>query len=334
MNKNIILLTLIGLIGLFSNCEKDGTQVTISKNPIVPTITSMSDLTLLRDNGADTLTFIGTPIDLGFNVSATYFLEACAQDNGFVDVTIIYSGVQDTLIQMTNSELNGILLNGFPEDQTSSVDFRIRAALVVDGGQGAPGTGDDLMEYNSETTTDNVTIYGFPALYITGDANDQRLVSADNDSIYTGWVYSDGTAFTLTNRDNSKVYGATGSDVSEGGAAISLAVGVHNITINLKTLNLSSSPEEWGIIGSAIPPYDWSADVNMDFDLDGQFWAVTGDFIQGEYKFRANDDWALNLGDNGPDGNLEEGGSNIELAAAGNYTIKLYHSRTYSTVGN
>ncbi len=40
----------------------------------------------------------------------------------------------------------------------------------------------------------------------------------------------------------------------------------------------------------------------------------------GEIKFRLNNDWETNYGDNGADGTLESGGSNIPVTA-GNYKI-------------
>ncbi len=52
-------------------------------------------------------------------------------------------------------------------------------------------------------------------------------------------------------------------------------------------------------------------------------WEITADFHAGEFKFRANQDWALNYGSNANDGTLQAGGSNIPLATAGNYTIRF-----------
>jgi hypothetical protein len=40
-------------------------------------------------------------------------------------------------------------------------------------------------------------------------------------------------------------------------------------------------------------------------------------------KFRANNDWAVNLGDNDANRSLEYGGANIAVAESGNYTIEL-----------
>ena len=54
---------------------------------------------------------------------------------------------------------------------------------------------------------------------------------------------------------------------------------------------------------------------------------------QAQMKFRLNDDWGVNLGDNGADGSLEAGGANIVIPAAGTYNITLDTvNNTYSLV--
>ena len=46
------------------------------------------------------------------------------------------------------------------------------------------------------------------------------------------------------------------------------------------------------------------------------------EFLDGEIKFRANNDWGVNYGDNGGDGTLELNGGNIP-STAGTYNIEL-----------
>ena len=336
MKKNVIIfLSFIGLIGFLSSCEKDETKVVTSNNPIVPTIKSLPNLALNRSISSDTLVFAGTPVDPGFQASANYFLEACAGGNEFKNLVILFSAIQDTSIKITVSELNGKLLQKLPENQVSSVDFRIRAVLVVDGGTGAPGTGTELFEYISDIITSDVTIYGPPTIFLTGDVNKQGISSSKNDSIYMGWVLCDGTPLTFTNNDNGDIYGVANDVVSVNGPAIALDSGFYKITINLNDMSFTSSLEDWGIIGSAIPPYDWSADVNMIYKIETKMWEITGNFVAGEYKFRANDKWDLNFGDDGANGSLEQGGANIALPSAGNYTISLdLPHNTHSAVKN
>ena len=52
-------------------------------------------------------------------------------------------------------------------------------------------------------------------------------------------------------------------------------------------------------------------------------WEVTTDAVSGEYKFRANHDWAINWG--GAENNLTEGGGNLNIDA-GTYTFQLFIS--------
>lgn len=153
MNKKLIIYsTIIGLIGLLSGCEKDETRVVMLASPIAPTIKTLPDLTLQRANATNTLEFVGTAVDPGFRASAIYFLEACATGNNFENSITLFSGVQDTSIKLTVSDLNGILLKKFPADQVSSVDFRIRSVLIVDAGTGAVGTSTKPFVYSSDVT--------------------------------------------------------------------------------------------------------------------------------------------------------------------------------------
>lgn len=80
-----------------------------------------------------------------------------------------------------------------------------------------------------------------------------------------------------------------------------------------------------GIIGSATPG-GWDADTDMTQDAaDTALWTINIDLIDGEVKFRSNDDWAVNWGDIAfPTGVGIQGGSNIPVVA-GNYDITFNH---------
>ena len=66
------------------------------------------------------------------------------------------------------------------------------------------------------------------------------------------------------------------------------------------------------------------------FDADGNStYTVTGDFGTGGWKFRAGQDWPLNLG--GDLTFLNVDGDNIVLSAAGTYTATLsFNGETFS----
>jgi len=80
----------------------------------------------------------------------------------------------------------------------------------------------------------------------------------------------------------------------------------------------------------------------MIYDPVSKTWSVTLDLTAqtapDNGKFRANDAWALNIGDNDADGTMEFDGQNIGVDVDGNYTITLDLSNprayTYSLVLN
>ena len=101
--------------------------------------------------------------------------------------------------------------------------------------------------------------------------------------------------------------------------------GFYRIEVDFTTMSYSVVKTDWGILGSAVPPYDWSSDVNMNYIGGSEpfTWQIDNLEVQtGEFKFRANDSWVINFGDDGNDGSLEFYGANIPISA-GIYTVKL-----------
>ncbi len=324
MKKNLIIyLTVIGLIGLFSGCEKDGTKLVMSTSPIAPAIATMPNLTLTRATGANTLKFVGTPVDPGFAASATYVLEACAKGNNFVDATTILSQVQDTSMKITVSDLNGLLLKKFPADQVSSLDFRIRSVLVIDAGTGAKP-----MVYSSANKSADVTLYGLPRLDLIGSGITQKIESALGDGKYFGYVKLDLVkSFTLKNPDANIIYGDNAGALKVNGSPIAVPAstgsGWYTLSANTTALTYAIAPYMIGLVGSATANGWNSPDTKMDYDTQTGEWYITTNLIVGEIKFRHNDGWSWNLGWNPAKTSLVHNGDNIAIAVAGSYTIRL-----------
>jgi hypothetical protein len=315
--KKILYILFIGLSGLLLSCDKDGEQVVMLSNPVAPTIASMPELTLERNNGTNILEFVGTPVDAGFTASAKYFLEANVAGNDFDDPIVIRTDVQANLFTITVSDLNGILLKKFPADATSSVDFRIRAELVVDAGTGA-----ETFEYVSATTTATVSLYGLPKLDLLDSGIDQKIESPLGNGEYEGFVKVDKTMpFTLKDPDANIVYGgAAGVLEVDGAGIVANETGWQKLSANVNDLTYSFVDYRIGLIGSATPNSWNTPDQKMDYDAKSGTWYITIDLIDGEIKFRKNDGWAWNLG--GTTDNLTQGGDNLAVTA-GNYTITL-----------
>lgn len=130
------------------------------------------------------------------------------------------------------------------------------------------------------------------------------------------------------NNDWAVNYGDDGANgtLDAGGANIVSTAGKYIVTFNENdlTYKIESTPNIWGLVGSAYN--NWGATPDAQFDRD---WRNDGVWIlrnvtltAGEFKIRDGNDWATNYGDTGADGTLDSGGDNI-AAVAGVYTIKL-----------
>ena len=77
------------------------------------------------------------------------------------------------------------------------------------------------------------------------------------------------------------------------------------------------------IIGSATGDPNWGTDIDMTYDTSDRCWKVTADFVQGEFKFRANHDWSLSWG-GAETGMTMDGGWNLGFPETGTYTVKFH----------
>jgi len=170
---------------------------------------------------------------------------------------------------------------------------------------------------------------------------------------YEGFVWLDGD-FKFIAPDGSGAYNWGNIDWGDDGSFTDTLVedgetncnvasaGYYLVKADTESLTYSTELTNWGVIGNATPT-GWDSDTDMIYDSATGTWSVTLDLVQQSapdngFKFRANDDWALNLGDNDADGNLQFGGTNMSVPEDGNYTITLDLSNprayTYTLVKN
>lgn len=120
------------------------------------------------------------------------------------------------------------------------------------------------------------------------------------------------------------------------GTADASGPGYYWVKANTEDLTYSITLTNWGIIGNATPT-GWDSDTDMVYDDASKTWSITLDLVAQQapdngLKFRANDQWDINLGDNDADGTLDFNGTNISVAEDGNYTIviDLSNPRAYT----
>ncbi len=215
------------------------------------------------------------------------------------------------------------------------------AEFGIDGGWGGlrttsaivnkyppPGSGGSIL------VAPNPGNLGYPVLNVPGayqgwdPALSSTVISSPNsDDKYEGYFWFEADTefkFALGGWDTN--WGDTGADgtLELGGDNLKVTeAGFYKINVDLAALTYTILKTEWGLIGSAAPN-GWDSDVNMTYDATENAWTITTTLVAGEVKFRANDDWGLNYGDNGADAILEEGGSNIVIPSNGTYLIKLF----------
>ncbi|WP_457611550.1 RagB/SusD family nutrient uptake outer membrane protein [Lutibacter sp.] len=108
-----------------------------------------------------------------------------------------------------------------------------------------------------------------------------------------------------------------------GNRATSALVNKFNSGIDTNASNNAiGAASNWGLVGSATANGWGGPDMSLHQTGTANVYAGFFNLSDGEIKFRRDNDWGFNYGDNGADGTLEDGGSNIVIAA-GLYKITL-----------
>ena len=190
----------------------------------------------------------------------------------------------------------------------------------------------------------------YPEIFVAGSyagwqfTNASKLSSPLENDVYEGFVYFENpnTQIKFTPNANLTVnYGDIGGDgtLDEGNSSPNIVIpdaGGYKVTVDLVNLTYSFEPANWGLIGSATAD-GWDSDQDMTYNVAEGAWSITALLQPGVIKFRANDAWDLNFGDDAADAILEEGGGDIKIENAETYKILLYIDKpdyTYSIETN
>jgi hypothetical protein len=243
---------------------------------------------------------------------------------------------------MTVEGMNTKLLTlGLPHSVARAVELRVMATV-------SPLV-DTLFSGNlSLNVTPYEVVIIYPKIYVPGNYQGASgytsdwspdkapsLYSLKSDNKYEGYVFLGVAApmFKFTKDQNwTTNWGDTGLDgtLDAGGSDIPATTGYYKMNVNLNNLTYSVTKTDWGLIGDATPG-GWDNDTNMTYDKDTKVWTVTLNLTAAKIKFRANDAWTLNYGDKGANLTLEEGGDDIVVPSAGNYTVTLDLSKAIYT---
>ena len=221
-------------------------------------------------------------------------------------------------------------------------DESLKVSLINDGAQACKQPATDgalmykitlnMMEYTMTIEPISYNEY----IYVPGNgqgwapASAPAIRSANSDGVYVGYAVMNGD-FKFTkernwdggeyNSGSFSTYG-DGFAASTDGGNISCTgeAGIYYLSADVANGSISGVLCNFGLIGPA-QAGGWDSDSDMTFDATTNTYTWTGDLAAGEFKFRANDGWDINLGGSLDD--LVANGSNLSVAEAGNYTIVL-----------
>ncbi len=313
------------------SCSEDLDPVISSdpQSPVLMSPESGTSLVLTAEEETKEVIFEYQEADYGFSAATRYTVQMDLVGNGFAESVDVINSTSNKAI-LTYADLNQKLLSrGLMPNEGTTVEMRIKAFL-----------NDNVSDEFSETITMSLTPYEvalqYPKMYVPGDyqgwnpANENTILySVKSNNVYEGFVHliTGNGEFKVNEGPNWDVnYGDDGADgiLDAGGANLKVdAKGTYKLTVNLNDKTYSiGAPLYWGIIGDATTG-GWDSSTPMEYNADENILTLTTALSVGNMKFRANDAWDNNYGDDEGDGELEAGGSDIAILEAGNYTITM-----------
>ena len=199
------------------------------------------------------------------------------------------------------------------------------------------GTADDealyyRLEFNMLDQTYKVTAVGFNEyIYEIGNESGwgtNHALAGNGSGQYVGFYYLNGEFKFKPNEDNwdgdfEKVEGTAyeGTISANGNSNVDAPeTGFYKIDVDLAAMTYKlTAITSVSIIGNG---GDWNTDIELTYNENGGFWEAYTELAAGEFKFRANHDWAVNWGGSLDD--LQQDGANLSVAEASKYFIRLF----------
>jgi hypothetical protein len=342
-----LLLTTILLSGLCS-CE-DEQELIFSNPPASFEILSPVDGSVFLEPeraGDIALTVTWNDADFGDAIIANYDVEISLPSSEFSS-PVLAGNTTSNFITWTVEELNGAATLAGVEpftDTPQDISIRVKAYL---------GTNQSEIVYSNVITV-GVTTYTTetPLLYVVGsflgasgygsDWNPGSAVplasSGFGETDFEGYVYFNSASFEYkflpTNVSFDGDYGDDGSFagtlVQEGEVNCTGAgAGYYRVQADTDLLTYAITPTVWGIVGAATPG-GWDNSTALTYNATTKKWEGVVTMTAGEFKFRANNAWAINFG--GDPAQMTYDGGNLSVDAGGTYLVELDLSnpRTYS----
>jgi starch-binding outer membrane protein SusE/F len=320
--KNVLMLCLA--VGTLASCEKEEVKAVFNAGA-VPTVTlSSPSVVLTKDNAdKDALTISWAKPDFGFNAAATYTIVMDKKGGNFSNGASFSTG-SDLKKTFKGIELNAALLKlGLKGNEAADVDIIVQAVL-------GPNTTQTSARGTMKATPfldklDLSSIWGVVGSATPGGWNgpDVPFYKSDKTNVFVAYAnLEDGEIKFRQDNKWDVNFGGTNGVAEQNGANIAVKKGSYRITFDFGGKTFKVEKFSWGVVGSATPS-GWAApDVPFWYDPCSDQWRAIAPLKDGEIKFRQNEDWAVNFGDDKNDGVIDPGGANIAVKA-GMYLITV-----------
>lgn len=346
--KNIFKSSLLLLcsVALFSACADDNDSNPVLGKPTTFVLNTPAYSTVPVDLATSTeIPFSWSSPDYGFPVEAEFQLEASIDGNftisveqadadesgatipNYVVLPTIFTGGHGSIPCNTLADALNKMGN-WPEGEAPATQtLVVRAAAKTKNPGATPiysNTVNIIVVPNLQAAPSNYPEFIYEIGNESGWSTAHPLFCENQDGIYKGFYWLDGEFKFKPNEnnwDNDWEYDSEGKIADNGGDNMpGVDAGFYLITVDVNELTYSVEPITISIIGGF---NDWAGDVEMTYNVEGGYWEVTTSEVEGEYKFRANHDWAINWG--GSEDDLTLDGANLN-SNGGSHTYKLYIS--------
>lgn len=336
--KNITrsIIALFAVVALSCSVEdvQDRPVIEGVDSPVLTAPTAGAAYVLKPENAAaQAERFTWKSANYGGDVQVTYAVEMDTKGNEFKTPQSAGSVISENQVSVTVEQLNNaaLLLKATP---FAPAEFEVR--VKASAGALAPMYSNVIGIVVTPYTTENPKLWvpggyavasGYPADW-TPASSPQLSASGYGKVDFEGYIYfNDANAeYKFTSFPEWKgeyAAGATPGTIATSGDNLKIpAAGYYKFNVDTEKLTYTATATAWGIIGDATPA-GWGGSTAMTYNKVTKLWTVTATLSQAEMKFRANDAWDINFGDDGANGSLEYGGANIKVPSAGTYTITL-----------
>lgn len=243
------------------------------------------------------------------------------------ELTEVATGLTETACSKTVDEWNELVVaSGAPEAQAADVEFIVKAysETYPEGIPSAP--------LSISITTYKAT---YPAYLLISGTDKKFPHSTVTKGLFDCFVnLESGVSFKFIDQDTQTEYGSDDVETTTddkgnvvtsgtiGSGVITIPAGLYRISADIKfgTLQIVKI-NSMGMIGAATPN-GWNAELPMEYDATANTYSVVTTLTQdGEYKFRANDNWGFAIDKNG---DFRDGGDNMVFEKeTGEYKVVL-----------